>query len=88
MKNAAEMILGIIVMALAAVCVWEYTIISSLKKEVKSKQLTLEAQAVRTRNLQEQITEKDRTIQLLVAPNDQERNNEQDTFSATNNKQQ
>lgn len=65
MKNAAEMILGIIVMVLAAVCVWEYTIISSQKKEIKSKQLMIDAQAVRARNMQEEIVEKDKAIKLL-----------------------
>lgn len=68
MKNAAEVILGIIVMVLAAVCVWEYTIISSQKKEIKSKQLMIDAQAVRARNLQEEIVERDNTIKLLTIP--------------------
>lgn len=68
MKNAAEIILGIVVMVLAAVCVWEYTIISSQKKEIKSKQLMIDAQAVRARNLQEQIVDKDNTIKMLTMP--------------------
>lgn len=68
MRNAAELVLGIAVMALAAVCVWEYTVISSLRKEVRAKQLTIDAQAVRARGLQEQIAEKDRTIRLIALP--------------------
>lgn len=66
MKHFAETILGIIVMVLAAVCVWEYTVISSLKKEVRSKQLMIDAQAVRARDLQQQIVEKDNTVKLLT----------------------
>lgn len=62
------MILGILVMVLAAVGVYEYTVIASLKKEVKAKQLMIDAQAVRARDLQEQIVEKDRTIKLLTTP--------------------
>lgn len=68
MRSAAEMILGILVMVLAAVGVYEYTVIASLKKEVKAKQLMIDAQAVRARDLQEQIVEKDRTIKLLTTP--------------------
>lgn len=68
MRGAAELILGILVMVLAAVGVWEYTVIASLKKEVKSKELMIDAQAVRARDLQQQIVDKDRTIQLLTMP--------------------
>lgn len=71
MKHFAETILGIIVMVLAAVCVWEYTVISSLKKEVKAKQLMIDAQAVRARDLQQQIVEKDNTVKLLTMPKEQ-----------------
>lgn len=74
MKHFAETILGIIVMVLAAVCVWEYTVISSLKKEVKAKQLMIDAQAVRARDLQEQIVEKDNTVKLLTMPREQTEN--------------
>lgn len=68
MKHVAETVMGIVIMVLAAVCVWEYSIIRDLKKEVKSKGLMIDAQAVRARDLQEQIVEKDRTIKLLAAP--------------------
>lgn len=68
MKHTGEIILGIIVMVLAAVCVWEYSVIRGLQKEVKSKSLMIDAQAVRARDLQEQIVEKDKTIQLLTIP--------------------
>ncbi len=68
MKHAGEYILGIVVMVLAAVCVWEYTMIRSLKKEVKAKELMIDAQAVRARNMQEQLVDKDRTIKLLTTP--------------------
>lgn len=68
MKHFAEIILGLIVMILAVVCVWEYTIISSQKKEIRSKQLMIDAQAVRARDLQEQIVEKDNTIKVLAHP--------------------
>lgn len=68
MKHVAEVILGLMVMALAAVCVWEYTIIRSLKEEVKSKSLMIDAQAVRARDMQEQLAEKDRTIKVLTMP--------------------
>lgn len=69
MKHFAETILGVLVMILAVVCVWEYTIISSQKEEIKSKELIIDAQAVRARNLQEQIVEKDNTVKLLTTPN-------------------
>lgn len=68
MKHVGEIILGLMVMALAVVCVWEFTIISSLKKEVKAKQLMIDAQAVRARDLQEQIVERDQTIKYLTLP--------------------
>lgn len=68
MKHIAETIMGLAIMALAVVCVWEYTIIRGLKKEVKSKSLLIDAQAVRARDLQEQIVEKDQTIKLLTTP--------------------
>lgn len=55
-------------MVLGIVGVWEYTIIRELKKEVKSKSLLIDAQAVRARDLQEQIVEKDQTIKLLSTP--------------------
>lgn len=70
MKGTAEIILGILVMVLAAVCVWEYTIISSQKKAIKSKQLMIDAQAVRARNMQEEIVERDKTIKMLTSPAD------------------
>ena len=71
MKHFAEVILGVLVMILAVVCVWEYTIISSQKKEIKSKELIIDAQAVNARNQQEQIVEKDNTIKLLTMPKNQ-----------------
>lgn len=55
-------------MVLGIVGVWEYTIIRELKKEVKSKSLLIDAQAVRARDLQEQIVEKDQTIKSLTTP--------------------
>lgn len=67
-RHFAEVILGVIVMILAVVCVWEYTIISSQKEEIKSKELIIDAQAVRARDLQEQIVEKDKTIKVLTNP--------------------
>lgn len=66
MKHAGEYILSIVVMILAAVCVWEYTMIRSLKKEVKAKELIIDAQAVRARNMQEQLVDNDRTIKQLT----------------------
>lgn len=68
MKHVAETVMGIVIMVLAAVCVWEYSLIRGLKKEVKAKGLMIDAQAVRARDLQEQIVEKDRTIKLLTMP--------------------
>lgn len=53
-------------MLLGIVCVWEYTIISSQKEEIKSKELLIDAQAVRARDLQQQIVEKDNTVKLLT----------------------
>lgn len=68
MKHFAETIMGLVIMVLGIVGVWEYTIIRELKKEVKSKSLLIDAQAVRARDLQEQIVEKDQTIKLLSTP--------------------
>lgn len=68
MKSPASIILGILVMILAAVGVWEFTVISDLKKEVKAKELMIDAQAVRMRDVQEQLREKDETIRLLTTP--------------------
>lgn len=68
MKHFAESIMGLVIMVLGVVGVWEYTIIRELKKEVKSKSLLIDAQAVRARDLQEQIVEKDQTIKLLTTP--------------------
>lgn len=66
MKHFGEVILGVISMLLAIVCVWEYTIIRNLQEDVKSKSLLIDAQAVRARDLQEQIVEKDKTVKLLT----------------------
>lgn len=79
MRGAAEMILGIVVMALAAVCVWEYTEIAALKKEVRSKTMTIEAQTVRARDLQEQIVEKDRVIKMIMNQPGKKSGERQDT---------
>lgn len=68
MKHIAETIMGLVIMILVVVGVWEYTIIRGLKDEVKSKSLLIDAQAVRARDLQEQIVEKDQTIKLLTTP--------------------
>lgn len=68
MKHFAESIMGLVIMVLGIVGVWEHTIIRELKKEVKSKSLLIDAQAVRARDLQEQIVEKDQTIKLLTTP--------------------
>lgn len=68
MKHFAESIMGLVIMVLGIVGVWEYTIIRELKKEVKSKSLLIDAQAVRARDLQEQIVEKDQTIKSLTTP--------------------
>ena len=68
-RHFAEVILSVMVMLLAVVCVWEYTIISSQKEEIKSKELIIDAQAVRARDLQQQIHDKDNTIKLLTNPN-------------------
>lgn len=69
-KHFAEVILGVLVMLLSIVCVWEYTIISSQKEEIKSKELMIDAQAVRARDLQEQIVEKDNAMKVLTQPKD------------------
>ncbi len=68
MKHFAESIMGLVIMVLGIVGVWEHTIIRELKKEVKSKSLLIDAQAVRARDLQEQIVEKDQTIKSLTTP--------------------
>lgn len=66
MKHFGEVLLGVLAAFLAIACVWEYTIIKDLKEEVKSKSLLIDAQAVRARDLEEQIVEKDRTVKLLT----------------------
>lgn len=66
MKHFGEVLLGVLAALLAVVCVWEYTIIRNLQEEVKSKSLLIDAQAVRARDLQEQIVEKDNTVKLLT----------------------
>lgn len=80
MRGAAEMILGVVVMALAAVCVWEYTEIAALKKEVRSKTLTIDAQAVRARDMQQQIVEKDRVIKMLTTQPDKQSGARQNAY--------
>lgn len=67
MKSTSNLILGIIVMALAIVCVWEYTIISGQRKDLKARQTMIEAQAVRARDLQQQIVDKDAQLRLLMS---------------------
>lgn len=66
MKHFGEVILGVLVMFLAVACVWEFTIIKNLQEDVKAKSLLIDAQAVRARNLEEQIVEKDNTVKLLT----------------------
>lgn len=68
MKSVANWVLGILVMALAVVCVWEYTIISGLRKDVKSKQLMMDAQSVRMRDLQQQIVDLNQQVRILTTP--------------------
>lgn len=68
MKHFGEVMLGVLVMFLGVACVWEYTIIKGLQEDVRSKSLLIDAQAVRARDLQEQIVEKDKTIKLLTMP--------------------
>ena len=55
-------------MILALVAVYEFTLIRSLKEQVKAKDLVIDAATLRNRNLQEEMIEKDKTIKLLASP--------------------
>lgn len=55
-------------MILALVAVYEFTIIRTLKEQVKAKDLVIDAATLRNRNLQEEMIEKDKTIKLLASP--------------------
>lgn len=55
-------------MILAVVAVYEFTLIRSLKEQVKAKDLVIDAATLRNRNLQEEMIEKDKTIKLLASP--------------------
>lgn len=68
MKGFAEAVLGVLVMILAVVAVYEFTLIRSLKEQVKAKDLVIDAATLRNRNLQEEVIEKDKTIKLLASP--------------------
>lgn len=68
MKGFAETVLGVLVMILAVVAVYEFTLIRSLKEQVKAKDLVIDAATLRNRNLQEEVIEKDKTIKLLASP--------------------
>ena len=68
MKGFAEAVLGVLVMILAVVAVYEFTLICSLKEQVKAKDLVIDAATLRNRNLQEEMIEKDKTIKLLASP--------------------
>lgn len=68
MKGFAEIVLGVLVMILAVVAVYEFTLIRSLKEQVKAKDLVIDAATLRNRNLQEEMIEKDKTIKLLASP--------------------
>mgnify|MGYP003489672688 CR=1 FL=1 len=68
MKGFAETVLGVLVMILALVAVYEFTIIRTLKEQVKAKDLVIDAATLRNRNLQEEMIEKDKTIKLLASP--------------------
>ncbi len=68
MKGFAETVLGVLVMILALVAVYEFTLIRSLKEQVKAKDLVIDAATLRNRNLQEEMIEKDKTIKLLASP--------------------
>lgn len=68
MKGFAETVLGVLVMILAVVAVYEFTLIRSLKEQVKAKDLVIDAATLRNRNLQEEMIEKDKTIKLLASP--------------------
>ena len=68
MKGFAETVLGVLVMILAVVAVYEFTVIRSLKEQVKAKDLVIDAATLRNRNLQEEMIEKDKTIKLLASP--------------------
>lgn len=68
MKGFAETVLGVLVMILAVVAVYEFTIIRTLKEQVKAKDLVIDAATLRNRNLQEEMIEKDKTIKLLASP--------------------
>ena len=68
MKGFAEAVLGVLVMILAVVAVYEFTLIRSLKEQVKAKDLVIDAATLRNRNLQEEMIEKDKTIKLLASP--------------------
>jgi predicted Holliday junction resolvase-like endonuclease len=68
MKGFAETVLGVLVMILAVVAVYEFTLIRSLKEQVKAKDLVIDTATLRNRNLQEEMIEKDKTIKLLASP--------------------
>ena len=68
MKGFAETVLGVLVMILAVVAVYEFTLIRSLKEQVKAKDLVIDAATLRNRNLQQELTEKDKAIKLLASP--------------------
>lgn len=68
MKGFAETVFGVLVMILAVVAVYEFTLIRSLKEQVKAKDLVIDAATLRNRNLQEEMIEKDKTIKLLASP--------------------
>ena len=68
MKGFAETVLGVLVMILAVVAVYEFTLIRSLKEQVKAKDLVIDAATLRNRNLQEEMIGKDKTIKLLASP--------------------
>ena len=68
MNGFAETVLGVLVMILAVVAVYEFTLIRSLKEQVKAKDLVIDAATLRNRNLQEEMIGKDKTIKLLASP--------------------
>lgn len=68
MKHPATTILSALVALLATLCAWEYSVIQSQRQELKARQAQLDGQAVRLRNLQQQIADKDRQMRLLTAP--------------------
>ena len=68
MTGVAETVLGVLVMILAVVAVYEFTLIRSLKEQVKAKDLVIDAATLRNRNLQEEMIGKDKTIKLLASP--------------------